>query len=81
MNHSSNSAREDSSGGEHLGQRKERALGRTGESQAEKRENRDMSVKCAVNLKRRKTLSGELPRAEEEVSSSMSIDTSSISGS
>ena len=67
MNHSSHSEREDSScGGEHLGQRKKRALGWRGNSRAEKRANRDMFIKCTVNLKRRKALRGVLPHAEEE---------------
>ena len=53
MNHPSDSEREDSSGGgEHLGQREKRALGRRGKSRGAKRASRDMFIKCTANLKR-----------------------------
>ena len=54
MNHSSLSAREDfPGGGQNLGQSRERTLGRIGESRAEERASRGISINYAVNLVQR----------------------------
>ena len=80
MNYSSRPEKAGSSGGgEHLGQRKERALERRGKSRAENRANRDKFIKIYSQSQAEKTSGGALPRAEQEGSRRMSIDTSPIS--